>query len=380
MKKKKNEYKPKRYKKVFRNIVSVLGTVLLSYVFIAIGYSVAKPFGEIGEIKTVSDNSVIDYTDVDVSENENNENSEESFKAYWLKESDIESAETLEQLINIVGPAYNMVVVPLKIEGGNLNFSSSYEGFALSENVNELDLATIYNTIKSKGYTPAASVNTMHDNLYPNISKNSGFLVKSTGKLWKDKQDDNGKPWLNPASNETKQYLSAITGEIAAAGFKYIFCTDMEYPAFSSAALEDIGGITVETDRYLDLVDNVNNMTQTADSKGSEVWLEISAYDLLTDNCEVYYKPIMLEAKKYILKIDAAEFNKEIKIGGKTIDFSKMSETEKIETICNEVEKNIYKSSFIPEVALTSVNVQQKNNLETTFESLGYSSYIIKLK
>ncbi len=378
MKKKKNEYKPQRYKKVIRNIISIVGTVLLSYLFIAVGYGVAKPFGEIGEIEVKpiesTSEALSDNTDISIG------NEEQQFHAYWLKESDIESLEDLKGHLNIIGSEYNMVVVPLKIEGGQLNYASAYEGAALAETGNEIALSEIYNAIRLKGYIPAASINTMHDNIYPNTSKNSGFLVKSTQKLWKDKQDDTGKPWLNPASTETKQYLTAITGEIATVGFKYIFCTDMEYPSFSDVALEDIGGITVETDRYLDLVDNVNSMNQIAEDKDSQLWLEISAYDLLTGNCEVYYKPIMLETQKYILKIDVTEFNGEVEVNGKKINFSKMDYHEKIKTVCNEVEKNIYKSSFIPEITSGSFNVLQKKELEKTFEELGYNSYVFRIK
>lgn len=378
MKKKKNEYKPQRYKKVIRNIISVLGTAVLAYLFIAVGYGVAKPFGEIGEIEVKPIESISGPSDEE--SNADSQSSEQQLKAYWLKESDIDSMETLDGLINIIGPEYNMVVVPLKIEGGKLNYASSYEGAVLTETGNELAISDIYNAIKLKGYIPAASINTMHDNLYPNTSKNSGFLVKSTKKLWMDKQDDTGKPWLNPASTETKQYLTAITGEIATAGFEYIFCTDMEYPSFSDVALEDIGGIVTEKDRYLDLVDNVNSMNQIAEGKDSKLWLEISAYDLLTGNCEVYYKPIMLETQKYILKIDPTEFSGKVKVNGKEMDFGKMDYQEKIKKICVEVEDNIYKSSFVPEILSGSFNVLQKKELEKTFEELGYESYIFKIK
>ena len=101
------------------------------------------------------------------------QSNEEMFRAYWLKETEIDTVETLESMINALGNEYNMVVVPLKIEGGKLNFASSYDGAVLAEVGNNLELSNIYNIIKNKGYTPAASINTMQDNLYPYTSKNS---------------------------------------------------------------------------------------------------------------------------------------------------------------------------------------------------------------
>ncbi len=378
MKKKKNEYKPQRYRHVLRNALSVIGTLALAYLFIVVGYSVAKPFGEIGEIKP-KDSIVIaeDYSD-EMLEQVEIQNSEESFRAYWLKESEIESADTLETLMNVIGKDYSMVVVPLKIEGGKLNFSSAYDGAILAEVGNNLELSTIYNTIKNKGYTPVASINSMQDNLYPKTNKNAGFLLKDTKTLWYDTQDENGKPWLNPASTDTKQYLSSITGEIAQAGFKYIICTDMEYPLLSEAALEDIGGIVTETDRYLDLIDNVNNMAQIAEDRGSIMWLEISAYDLLKGTCEVYFKPIMLDTKKYILEIDLSKFNEKTKVNGKTVDFGKMSTGEKIEAVCESIEGSIYKSSYIPVVTAPTLSMKQKQDIADAFDKLGYDSYMIK--
>lgn len=378
MKKKKNEYKPQRYKKVLRSLLSLLGTAVLAYVFVIVGYSVAKPFGEIGEIKPVDSFVLDDEISEQMLEDVQTENSEENFKAYWLKESEIESLETLDTLTNAIGKDYSMVVVPLKIEGGKLNFSTAYEEAIMAEVGNNLDLKGIYNTIKNKGYTPVAAINSMQDNLYPLSSKNAGFIVESTKKLWYDTQDASGKPWLNPASTETKQYLSAITGEIAQAGFKYIVCTDMEYPSFSEAALSDIGGIVNETDRYLELVDNVNSMTQVAEDRGSTMWLEISAYDVLNSTCEVYYKPIMLETKKYILEINLDEFKKEMKIDGKKVDFSKMATDEKIEAICENIEGSIYKSSYIPVVTASTLSMKQKQDIADVFEKLGYDSYMIK--
>lgn len=380
MKKKKNEYKPHKHKNLLRNILSVLGTAILAYFFVIVGYSTAKPFGEIGEVKSkdldLMSNSLSDNQLEAIPDEINDE--KELVKAYWLKEFEFEDIETLNNIISQVSGNYNMVIIPLKLEGGKLNYNSSNEGAVLAEAGNDFNLSDICETVKNAGFIPVASINAMKDNLYPMANKNAGFLINSSKKLWFDKNDDSGKPWLDPSSSDTKQYLSSITGEIAQAGFKYIICTDMEYPAFSEYALKDIGGTVTENDRYLDLVDNVNNMAITAADKDSELWLEIPAYDMLKGTCEVFFKPIMLESKKYILKIDLSLFKEKIKCNGETIDFSKMTNTEKIETICKETEKNIYKTSFIPEIVSSSLNIQQQAEIEKLFEELDYESFIFR--
>ncbi len=378
MKKKKNEYKPQKYKYLFRNVFSILGTAVLAYIFIIIGFSVAKPFGEIGEIKSKELDAVSKSLSDEQLEVIPTEASKLSTRAYWMKEEEFESIDDFNELIGKINKNYDMVIVPLKISGGILNYNSSNEGAVLANAGNDMELSDIFNTIKNAGFTPVASINSMNDNIYPNANKSAGFIVSSTNKLWYDTNDGNGKPWLNPSSPDAKQYLSSLTGEIAQAGFKYIICTDMEYPAFSENALNEIGGIVSQNDRYLDLIDNVNNMSASAEKKDCELWLEISAYDMLQETCEVFFKPIMLESKKYILEINLNLFNKKINCNGKSVDFSKMTNTEKIKTICEETEKNIYKTSFIPEITASAITPQQQTEYENLFKELGYKSFIIK--
>lgn len=376
MKKKKNVYKPKRHPHLAGNILSLFFTLLIASFFIVIGYSVAKPFGEIGEVKNSS--SSPDSTVITESYGKDTENISKGTKAYWIKDMEIESLEALDSILDKVDKNYNMVVIPLKIEGGKLNYNSSNEGAVLAESGNEIPISSITEAVKSYGFTPAASVNAMQDNLYPKANKNAGFLIKSTKTLWLDSpQKDKGKPWMDPASSDTKEYLSSLSGEIAQAGFEYIISTNVEYPAFSENALNEIGESVTDSDRYLNLIDIVNSMNKTAEDKGSKMWIEISAYDMLTGTCETF-QPILLNTQKYVLKIDLSKFNSEIVCNGKKIDFSSMTISEKIKTICEETEKSIYKTSFIPEITSLTLTNQQIETIFSTFEEMKYDSFIIR--
>lgn len=376
MKKKKNVYKPKRHPHLVGNILSMFFTVIIAAFFIVVGYSIAKPFGEIGEAKNNTNSS--DNYESAISYDKDTENISKGTKAYWLKDTEIESIESLESMLDKVEKHYNMVVIPLKIEGGKLNYNSSNEGAVLAESGNEISINSITETVKRYGFTPAASINTMQDNLYPKANKNSGFLVKSTKSLWLDSaQKDKGKPWMDPSSSDTKEYLSSISGEIAQAGFEYIISTNVEYPAFSENALKEIGESVTESDRYLNLIDIINSMNKTAESKDSKMWIEIPAYEMLTGSCEVF-QPILLNTQKYVLKIDLSKFNSEITCNGKKIDFSSMSINDKIKTICEETEKLIYKTSFIPEITSLTLTNQQKETIISTFAEMKYDSFIIR--
>lgn len=377
MKKKKNVYKPKRHPHLLGNILSLFFTLLIASFFTVIGYSVAKPFGEIGESKDIadSDNS---NTESIVSYDRDDESISQGTKAYWIKDTEIEDSETLDRMLKSVSKDYNMVIVPLKLEGGKLNYNSSNEGAVLAESGNEIDITSISNAIKSYGFTPAASINTMQDNLYPQTNKNAGFQVKSSKTLWLDSSQKNkGKPWMDPASSDAREYLSSLTGEIAQAGFEYIISTNVEYPAFSENALSQLDDSVNDSERYLNLINVVNAMNKTAESKGSNMWIEIPAYEMLTKSCEVF-QPQLLGTQKYVLKIDLNMFNSKITCNGKTIDFSSMTISEKIKTICKETEKTIYKTSFIPEITSLTLNSQQKETVFSTFEEMKYDSFIIR--
>ncbi|MGN1481114.1 putative glycoside hydrolase [Porcipelethomonas sp.] len=377
MKKKKNVYKPKRHPHLLSNILSIMFTLVIASFFAVIGYSVAKPFGEIGEISS-------SRTDSGVNDNLETVESESvkiprGFKAYWIKDREIPDLKTLQSTLDSISTSeYNMVIVPLKIEGGTLNYNSSNEGAVLAEAGNELSLSSVIEAVKASGFTPAASINTMQDNLYPKANKNAGFLLESSKALWLDSNNkEKGKPWMDPSSSASKEYLSSLTGEIAQAGFEYIISTNVEYPAFSENALKDIGSKVTDSNRYLDLIDTVNTMNKIAEDKDSNMWIEIPAYEMLTGTCEVF-QPILLNTQKYVLKIDLSKFNSEIECNGKKINFASMSIGEKVKTICEETETKIYKTSFIPEISSLSLTSTQKAEIYSTFSDLKYDSYIIR--
>lgn len=55
-----------------------------------------------------------------------------------------------------------------------------------------------------------------------------------------------------------------------------------------------------------------------------------------------------------------------------------MTISEKIKTICEETEKSIYKTSFIPEITSLTLTNQQIETIFSTFEEMKYDSFIIR--
>ena len=369
MKKKKNVYKPHRYKNLPKNILYVIAMAVLAYCFVVIGYSVAKPFGEIGE----PPKPVLDSLTADDGEKSDSENSS-AYRAYRISDEESEDLENLRTKLMILPKKdYNTVIVPIKLEGGKLTYETAYENAAYYEGSSYTDIHDICDAVKENGFTACAMINTMHDNLYPQFNTQSGFLKKKDKSLWLD-NGKSGDPWLDPSSSEAKKYLSAISGEAAAAGFDYIICTDVEYPKFNSEALEEVSGNANKNDRYLDLADDVNAMSESAEAQGGKLWLEIKASELLSGTSEVFFKPNMLKTDKYILDIDMDG----LKESGVIKAFDNKTTENIIKEVLEKTEKKIYKTSFIPEISTTGTNAFTLNEFKKVMEENNYRSYVIK--
>ena len=370
MKKKKNVYKPHRYKDLPKNILYIIAMAVLAYCFVVIGYSVAKPFGEIGE----PPKPVLDSLTGEEGEPENDTKDDTSYKTYRIADAEAEDLENLKTKLMILPKKdYNTIIVPIKLDGGKLTYETAYENAASYDESSDTDIHDICAAVKENGFTACAMINTMHDHLYPLFNTQSGFLKKKDKSLWLD-NGKSGDPWLDPSSSETKKYLSAISGEAAAAGFDYIVCTDVEYPKFNSESLEEVSGNANKKDRYLDLADDVNAMSEAADAQGGKLWLEIKASELLSGTSEVFFKPNMLKADKYILDIDMDG----LKDSGVIKAFDKKSADKIIEEVLEKTEKKIYKTSFIPEITTTGDNAFTLNEFKKIMEKRGYKSYVIK--
>lgn len=375
MRKKQNVYKRKRDFHIFRTLSTVLFSVILVSFFALIGYSVAKPFGKVGEAKNDS-SYLLDLDEFSAPSDDLSDTN--SIRAYWLSETEIKDIETLERMLDRIGDTYNTAVIPLKISGGKLNYNSVNDGAAMADVNSEIEIGDIIKAVKERGFKPAASLNTLNDNLYPKADKSSGFVYKDTGKLWyDDNEKKGGKAWLSPSASSTGTYLSSLTTEIASAGFEYIIATDAEYPQFSRIGLDAIGESVTNENRYLDLINVVNKTAAAAKSKNSEMWIEISAKEMFEGTCEVF-QPIMLETDKTVLEINLDDFSGKVKCGSETVDFSGMSAAEKVEKVCDIAETYIYKTSFIPEITGKNLSTSDKNAAIESLKNMKYDSYIVR--
>lgn len=132
---------------------------------------------------------------------------------------------------------YNTVVVELKSSDGALAYQSAVPlaatcGAISSSAMTMDELESLAAAIEEAGFTPAAWLYTLEDDVASHATYETSYLYENqTGVTWLDQAaDQGGRSWLNPYMPAAREYLSAIAGEVAEAGFAQIFAAGLQYP------------------------------------------------------------------------------------------------------------------------------------------------------
>lgn len=389
-----------RRKSKLRSVISAIVTVVLIGCVAFLGYSVGAPilnylqnkdsyYSESGkyvpdvtedlvssESGLLSDNGAV--SDV-VSSNSNTEALEHS-DAYTLNAEALKSITDLEAALTGVSKDYNSVIVPLKLQGGYLNYASVLEDAETADAVNsDVDLQDVYDTITDKGFIPIAQISTLNDNIYPKMYGDTAYRFENEDTLWLDNSPSNGgKPWISPFSAGTKSYLSRIVKEISKTGFKEIVCTDIEFPAFRSSDLNYIGSTVKSETRYLALVETANQMIDAANINGSNIIIEESAVKILNSTSEIY-KPDELGKCEFSVAINLEEAGDSISlVSGSNIELSGKSADEKIKLIAEGLKHSYSDKDFIVTLTASEYTESELTKAKTMLADLGYEAVYVK--
>lgn len=158
-----------------------------------------------------------------------------------LPENAVSSASALREYLGNVKSKYpdaGAVVIPMKLSGGELNFKSTAAGNAgYLVNKGSMTAEEIADIIREEGFAAYASCSMLVDHLYPQVNHSASYQIEvngvQTGDIYLDYfPDKGGKPWLDPGSNATVSYLSALVKELSDGGFSAVLCSDFTFPAF----------------------------------------------------------------------------------------------------------------------------------------------------
>lgn len=300
--------------------------------------------------------------------------SSSTLNAYYLSEDDISNADSLSSaLSNIDG--CDIVVLPLKAQGGMLNYNSQIKSARNSGVVgSSFNLSDMVQIVKDKGLTPYAQISVLYDNIYPKTFKKSAYQFEDgTGSWWDDYGEKGGKPWLSPFADDTKNYLSAISAELTEDGVEGIVCTDIIFPNFREKDLGYIGSIVKDQNRYTALLDVLSVIQNSANGKA--VYFEFSLFDALKGNVEVLKADELNQNIILVPKIVLSDLSTTFSYDGNSISLDSQSTYDKVKLSMELFKKMCGNLKVVPSVDVSSLTASQKKDVISALSDLGYKDY-----
>lgn len=197
-------YSKKRRRKVqpARAILSVGFTFLVAGVIGVVGYSIAKPILEYSGAPRVTEQAEGTLPAATAAATAEISTEAETLPAvatstpavaeeslsegYQLSAAALENSSTLSaamQTARNAVPAGKLLVIPLKIAGGELCYQTDV---ALAKSCGaakgSLQLSEIAEAAKAQGWTPVAQLSLLRDNLLPDANAEAGYMVTSGGR------------------------------------------------------------------------------------------------------------------------------------------------------------------------------------------------------
>lgn len=322
---------------------------------------------DISAAVTAANVSVPENTDIEV------------YRSASLTASDLTDKTRLQTALQNINAnvGYEYVSVPLKVSGGALTYASTVtEAQLCGASQSALTLVDITSAIRTAGYKPAAEISLLRDNIAPQTYPDMAYTTTDDGSRWIDNTIDNGgKPWLSPFCERSVKYLTDIANEIAAADFDKAICTDVVFPPFRESDLTYLGDDVKSSDRYLTLTSLVNNMYGCFMNSGTAMMLEVSAADILCENCDVI-QPWLLDVNTFVLDIDLDELGNAVEAGGTVYEFTGTA-SDKVSKLIGLVQYKLDGFNIIIRISGQNTDSAELIKAKDIISDYGYTSFMI---
>ena len=239
------------------------------------------------------------------------------------------AAEKMEQ------EGYSAMILPMKMNGGMLSFSSSDQNARACGacNADMLTVREIRNAANRRHLQCVALFSTLEDHIYPGYFTEASYTFKDGTTRWLDgKEAEGGKPWLNPFSDAAKAYLSGLAGELHDGGFSQILCTDAVFPFFYQTDIEYIGGHVSDNVRRADALTGMLNSIAGA---APEACIYSDLWDIITGKEEAF-RPDALKTGLCV-KIDIKKFEQPFIAAGERFDPSSLAYADRVTMLLQAV-------------------------------------------
>ena len=207
----------------------------------------------------------------------------------------------------------SQIVFDLKNSDGSIMYQSELEivKTSLSQNEAPYNLANCVNIIKNEGLIPVGRIFAFKDRVASASMQSAAVKYMNSEINWLDNSRDNGgKPWLNPASVEARDYIMQIFDEVMPY-FDIILFDGIEFPTGYSLDKATYGIQNIDKSAVLD------TFMDTVINKGEEnnvtVIPVISAKGMFEPNGEMYgldVSRLLLDRKNIVFDVRPAIFGR----------------------------------------------------------------------
>lgn len=379
-----------RKKKRTKGIVAIILTVVAAGALVFLGYSIGEPI--MNFFKNLDSNSgdtnpwTPPVSESEASDTEGQSSSllpeapapsPVSGSSIMLTDDALASSDALKKAVETAkSDGYTTVILPMKLQGGMLNYRSTVE-MAVNAEVsaeNGMTASEIAAITKAGGIKAIAKISVLNDNIVPKKYKSTGYTFENGATQWLDNRVDNGgKPWLSPFSENGLGYISGIAKEIDSAGFDGILCVDISFPAFRKNDLNYIGESVKSPDRYKALMGVVKLFTDG----NTPVLIETSDMELL-NGTEEALRPEELSGVTAVIYCKPYDWNTIAELDGAEISMADLSFSEKTAHIFNELKNKTGNMNVTPCIDSEGLTEGELNEILTTLNGMGYKSVMIK--
>ena len=304
----------------------------------------------------------------------------EAVLGFSLSSTDLISSDVLKTALKRIpeGSDIEYVEVPLKVSGGKIYYASNILAAKHSGAVQgQMSLSEIVSAIVQDGYKPIANISIFDDNITPATFPDMGYITLDDGSQWLDNAfDAGGKPWTSPFSQTAVDYNISLIDEISGSGFGKVICSDFTFPEFRESDVEFLGESVVSGERWQAMTSAANTFYEHIISKGSAMYLEVSAADVLSGSEEVL-QPMTLKVNTLVVNIDLDAIRYGVFTGDTVYDFSGTA-ADNIEKMLDLIADDISGFNVIVKISGANFNPSDITKAAEVVKEYGINSCIIK--
>lgn len=277
------------------------------------------------------------------------------------------------------GTGANAVMIDIKNSAGDVLFKTKNE-MANKWGVvsgNAVDLRELAGKLEAKGLMLAAKMSVFRDPRAASAGRLAYAInYQDSEFLWLDAAPENGgRPWLNPYSIPTQEYINSLADEAFDAGVKLLVLENVQFPD-NSAVYATFGKDAVAMSRAEILETTVLNLQKKAEEKGARVAVTfpVTAVTRTEGEDSRYGGSILKTVGKYLLlDVSPSQFANGFSQNGLEIENAGQDPVGAVKAAIDYIKQGVS-----PETEIIPMLGGTKDERDALIKELGYDEYFVQ--